>query len=152
MHIRVTMLFILIVLLPACAASRAVINPQAKLELTADQGLNPDAQGRPSPLALKIYELTARTEFDLLDFDDAFYNADARLGAALLSATELMILPNEALQHRIELKPEVKFVAIVGAYRAIDQANWKLIYPVNSHYWRQTHAVRLQANGFELVD
>jgi type VI secretion system protein VasD len=144
-----TILILLIALLSGCAATRAVIKPQATLELTASEGVNPDVQGRPSPLAIKIYQLASRTEFDVLDFDEAFYRSEAPLGDSLLSVSERMLLPNEAARHRVVLDRKARFIAVVAAYRAIDTAKWKLVYPVSSNR-RQTHEVYLQADGIEL--
>lgn len=151
MFSRLAILFLLAVLVSGCAATRAIVNPQARLQLAASEDVNPDVQGRPSPLAIRIYELASRTEFDILDFDNAYYNAEAQLGAVLLSASEHMLLPNQTLKHRVKLSPAAEFIAVIAAYRAIDQATWKLVYPVRSN-WRQTHVVDLQADGVKLVD
>ncbi len=148
---RLTMLLLIVVVLSACTATRAVVNPQAKLVLIATEDVNPDLQGRASPLAIRIYQLASRTEFDTLDFDAAFLNAEAVLGHLLISTSEHIVLPKQALQHRVELEPAAEFVAVVAAYRAIDQANWRLVHPVNSN-WRQSLEIQLRADGLALVE
>lgn len=115
------------------------------------QTLNPDAEGRPSPLSVVVMELSSRTVFDSLDFDAVFGNGEAVLGDDLLSFSEHVILPGQRLEHKVELSRSAKYVAIVGAYRAIDEARWKQVYRVRSNGY-QRQAVRLEADGLWLVE
>lgn len=132
--------------LAACSVTRHVATPYDKLTLTATDDLNPDPRGRAAPLIVKVYELSDRSTFDYIDFDAAFSNAQVVLSDQLLTAKELVVLPKQSVLHRTDLQPETAFIGIVAAYREIDRARWKLIYPVNSN-WFQDHAVRLTADA-----
>lgn len=142
---------LLAIVLSGCAITRNIVAPYAKVEMVGVQTLNPDADGRPSPLSVLVMELSSRTVFDSLDFDAAFTNGETVLGDDLLSFSEHVILPGQRLEHKIELSRSANYVAIVGAYRAIDEARWKQVYRVRSNGY-QRQAVRLDADGLWLVE
>jgi len=149
MPLRVICVLLAMFLLAACAMTRTVATPYDNVTLTASANINPDPRGRPAPLTIRFYELSSRTTFDYIDFDAAFSNAAVVLSDQLLSASEQVVLPQQSVSHRIELNEKTKFIGIVAAYRDIDQAKWKLVYPVNSN-WFQAHTVRLSENELRL--
>lgn len=136
--------------LTACSATRYVTTPAATVTLLAAMNLNPDLQGRASPVEVRIYELSARQVFDSLDFFATWDRPETVLGPQLLSSTSLVIMPREARQLRIELQRDAEYVAIVAAYRDIDRATWRLVYEVNSD-WFQHHRVQLTDRGITPV-
>jgi|SRR5690625_1801593 len=149
MFSRISMLVLVLLILAGCAFNRHIVAPFAKISLVGSSEMNPDAQGRPSPMSLKIYELSSRSAFDNLDFDTAFYNASTVLSDELLSAAEYVVLPEQQLNHRIRLTKNVRFIAIVAAYRHIDNAKWRLVYPVNENGYHH-HEVHLKADAVVL--
>lgn len=151
MFVRLCLLTALLALLCACAATRGLHGAHVDVRLSATAEVNPDIEGRPSPIAVKLYELSRRAEFDSLDFEAAFTRSEALLGDTLLSASEHILLPGQTLERRIELHPATAHVAVVAAYRAIDEAHWKLVYPVNSN-WFQSRKVSLRADGLVRVE
>src|SRR5690625_4278284 len=104
---------LLAIVLSGCAITRNIVAPYAKVEMVGVQTLNPDADGRPSPLSVLVMELSSRTVFDSLDFDAAFTNGETVLGDDLLSFSEHVILPGQRLEHKIELSRSANYVAIV---------------------------------------
>lgn len=134
------------VLLAGCAVNRHVVTPYDYLTFFAGRDLNPDDDGRASPIAVRIYQLTARTTFDNLDFDAAFSNAEVVLSNELISRDELVLQPGGRQSVNMELDSETRFIAIAAAYRHIDRARWKLVLPVNGD-WYYSHDITLSANG-----
>lgn len=124
-----------------CSMTRAVATPYAAIVLMAGTDVNPDAEGRASPLIVRTYELSARAAFDTLDFDRVWGNAAVVLSDQLLSSQEHVLLPGETKAHRIDLQPNAEYVAVVAAYRHIDQARWKLIYRVSPDWFQRHHVV-----------
>lgn len=139
----------LLALLAGCSATRYVATPTEKMTLQATAAVNPDRNGRPSPIEVRIYELASRSAFDALDFDAAWSNAEVVLGDQLLSSSEHVLLPRQAQINRIELSPEAAFIAVVAAYRDINKARWKLVYPVRPN-WFNRHTVILTATAVDL--
>jgi type VI secretion system protein VasD len=133
-------------LLVSCAMTRQVATPHDDITLSASNDVNPDPLGRAAPVIVKIYELSARTTFDYIDFDAAYSNAAVVLSDQLLSSREQVVLPRQSTSLRIELHENTEFIGIVAAYRDIDRAKWKLVYPVNSN-WFQSHHVLLSESA-----
>lgn len=148
---RLALMGFLCLLLAACSANRYVVTPYDKVHLTAAADVNPDVQGAPSPIAVRVYELTSRATFDNLDFDGAFHNAQVLLSDELRSHADYVVQPGQSVMHRIELDERTEYIAVVAAYRGIDGAKWKLVYPLNSN-WYHTHEIRLNANEVVLAE
>lgn len=120
------------------------------LTLAASPDINPDQIGEASPLNVKTYLLSERTTFDNLGFESALDEADVLLSDQLLSTKEYIFLPKESVQYAIKLGKETRFIAIVAAYRNMDQSKWKLVVPVDSED-PEDHAVNLTRNSVVLA-
>ncbi|MGH1470069.1 MAG: type VI secretion system lipoprotein TssJ [Cellvibrionaceae bacterium] len=141
-----TLLITSLIVLMGCTAPNYVWPAYDKITLFANKTVNPDDNNRPSPIQVKIYELAARTTFDNLDFQSLFNNGSTLLSDELISEETFVIQPNETLSHKIELNKTATHVAIVAAYRKIDGARWKHIYPIK-FYGYYKHAIELTSNG-----
>lgn len=124
---------IMLLSLSSCATTSKVWKPYDRLSIYASDNLNPDGNEKPSPIQLKVYELSSRTTFDNQDFAGLFNNGETLLSDELLSSKILIVQPREFLKHQINLQEKTKFIAILAAYRNIDEARWKHIYAVKPH-------------------
>lgn len=128
------LLFLLVFMgLSACSMTAKVWKPYDEITVETSARVNPDTQQRPSPIQVKIYELTSRATFDNLDFDRAFHSANTLLSDQLLSEIEYTIQPGESITHTIDLQAGAAFIAIVASFIDIDNARWKHIYKVKDH-------------------
>ena len=96
-----------------------------KGSMEAVEQVNPDGQGRPSPLVIKIYQLKAGDKFELADFFALFDQPEAALGADLLAVEDVMMTPGEIKPYEGDFDPDTRFIGVVAAYRDINQAEWK---------------------------
>lgn len=147
--IRIIYIFgfsILFLSLSSCATTSKVWKPYDRLSIYASDNLNPDGNKKPSPIQLKVYELSSRTTFDNQDFAGLFNNGQTLLSDELLSSKVLIVQPKEYLEHQINLQEKTKFIAILAAYRNIDEARWKHIYAVKPH-GHYKHDISLSANA-----
>lgn len=149
MAYRLIAVLLLGLLASSCGINRYVDTPTDDLTLVASDGVNPDASGRPSPVVVRVYQLTDRNTFDTLDFEDAFGNAESLLGREFKGAEEFTLRPGESVEHTTELASDASHMAVVAGYRAVDAARWKLVYPVNPN-WYSDHRVTLTDNGLVL--
>ncbi|QIT55815.1 type VI secretion system lipoprotein TssJ [Aquisalimonas sp. 2447] len=138
----------LAVMVSGCAWFGDAFPRYTDVTITASEQANPDDSGRPSPVALKVYELKRRDTFDNLDFDAAFDNADVVLSDELLASAEFMLQPGESVTHRIDLDDDGAYVGVVAAYRQIDDARWRLVNPVEGNWSEQN--VRVGRTGLAL--
>ncbi|MGI9336034.1 MAG: type VI secretion system lipoprotein TssJ [Gammaproteobacteria bacterium] len=96
----------------------------------SSSGLNPSAANRPSPVVVRLYELSSLGALERADFFSLYDDAETVLGADLHGSEELRILPGQTRSVERELDPESKYVAIVAAYRNIENARWRDSYEV----------------------
>jgi type VI secretion system protein VasD len=96
-----------------------------KATLNADKSVNPDINGRPSPIVARIYELKSLSVFNNADFFNLFEQDVALLGDELLMRDELHFQPGETKPFERELQPDTRYLGVIGAYRDIENATWR---------------------------
>lgn len=99
-------------------------------EIIGAADLNPSASGRPSPLPLRLFELSAATAFNKADFLALYQGELQALGAELLAREELVLGPGEVRTMQRVLKPETRFIGVFGAFRSFERAVWRAVAPV----------------------
>ncbi|HKJ94418.1 MAG TPA: type VI secretion system lipoprotein TssJ [Gammaproteobacteria bacterium] len=128
--------------LASCSANRLLLTPYDDLTVRAATDVNPDVAGQPSPIGVRVYELSGRSTFDNLDFQDAYSNGAAQLSDQLLASAKYVLQPGEVRSERLELAEAARYVAIVAAYRDVEDAHWKLVYRIDPD-WYQEHTALL---------
>ncbi len=93
--------------------------------IQAAETLNPDAQGRPSPVVVRTYQLRSASVFETADFFALFDAEQATLGADLISREEKQVKPGERLAYSTELDPAARYVGAIAAFRDIEKAKWR---------------------------
>jgi type VI secretion system protein VasD len=118
----------------ALAQCGAPPKPPAVLTLVmiggADQ--NPDASGKPAPVAVRIFQLTATAKFERADVFALTEHEQQTLGQDDAGSQEFVLSPSETQTKTFELKPGVQAVGVAVLYRDIDQAQWRADAPVAS--------------------
>jgi type VI secretion system protein VasD len=115
-------------LLGACAGAPKRENLGMQVTATAD--VNPDMQGRPSPVILHIMELNSTEQFNRLDYMSLTQPSGSALGAELLSKNRLVLQPGESKELPMELNPMTTDIGLVAGYRDIDNAIWRKVVPI----------------------
>ena len=102
------------------------------ISINSAADLNPDSEGRPSPIVLRIYELSDAKLFKEKDFFDIFDNDKESLAESLVKLNELELNPNESRKLDIRLNSSTKYMGFLAAYRDIDAAKWREIAALTS--------------------
>ncbi|USD67504.1 type VI secretion system lipoprotein TssJ [Vibrio sp. SCSIO 43136] len=113
-----------------CSVANYVVEPYAKLRFETADNINPDMNGRASPVVVRIYELSSRTLFDSHDFFTLFEGEEQVLGANLINSTELEFEPGKNYDFDLTLKPGVRYAGILVAFRDIDAASWREVVEI----------------------
>ena len=95
------------------------------LQISATTDVNPDLQGRPSPIILHVLELNSEEQFNRLDYTSLTQSSGAALGPDLLGKTRFVLSPGDSRQLPLELNPQTTFIGLVAGYRDIDNATWR---------------------------
>ena len=119
------------VALAACAG--APPKPaKAHLSISASAAVNPDAEGRPSPVVVRVYQLKDDAAFGAADFFAIFDKEEATLATSLLTREEFVLAPGDARTVDLQVSPEAKFLGVAAAFRDIRNAAWREVKPAPS--------------------
>ncbi|MDE8602963.1 type VI secretion system lipoprotein TssJ [Marinomonas sp. RSW2] len=91
-------------------------------KIKASEDLNPDIQGRPSPIEIRLYQLNSLTEFHQADFFDLF--TEKPLASSLLDTRIFIVKPSEEVFVDTDLDINTQFIGVVAGYRDLDNAIW----------------------------
>jgi type VI secretion system protein VasD len=112
-------------------AYRAVFFKQVKVldvDLTARAALNPDDAGRPTSVAVRVYQLKDRKMFDAASYDDLLKNDRTVLAQDLQANMSATVRPGASSSLSQPMQRETKYVAVVALYRAPGSAeDWKRV-------------------------
>lgn len=124
-RISVAVAAVFVVLLGACASSGPPDLAPIDGVIASAPGLNPDVNGRPSPVALRIYQLRAPGAFGSADFFSLYRSASSVLANDLLSTDELLIQPDQSVPYAVEVDPAARYIGVVAAFRDVGNAQWR---------------------------
>ena len=106
--------------------------PELTLVMTGSADQNPDHSGKPSPVAVRIYQLTATAKFERADVFALTEHEQQTLGQDSVSSQEFVLSPGESQTKTFELKQGVQAIGVVVLYRDIDNAQWRATAPAAS--------------------
>ncbi|EGR3412849.1 type VI secretion system lipoprotein TssJ [Vibrio parahaemolyticus] len=124
------LLFIFLVLM-GCSAANLVVDPYADLEITANHNINPDSNGRPSPVVVYVFELTSNTLFEIQDFFSIYEEHEKVLGPDLVNKYEISLTPGQKEIYQASMSPKTEYLGIVAAFRDIENSNWRQVIKVD---------------------
>ena len=116
---------------PFAVAQPAPAGGVTTVELTVVGGpaLNPNAQGRPSPVVVRIFDLAATGAFEAAKFETLFEHSDS-LKRDLLAQEEFVLRPGDIQERNRDLKANVYALGVAAAFRDMDHAVWQLTVPL----------------------
>jgi type VI secretion system protein VasD len=113
--------------LTIAAAPNASVKAPMTISTSAD--VNPDANGRPSPVVVRIYQLKTDAAFTAAEFFALFDDDKKALGPELISRDEFVLGPAEKRTIDVTVASETRFVGAVAAFRDIRNAQWRVLVP-----------------------
>lgn len=117
-----------------CASTRPPPSPPTMQRLTVRVAtdVNPDARGRPSPIVVRAFLLSAVDAFGVADFFGLVDREREAIGGDLLGVAEAILGPGEARVLQFERSPRARFVGVIAGYRDIERAVWRGFAPLPS--------------------
>lgn len=116
----------------------------AEVKIKAAPTLNPDLNGRPSPVVVRFYQLLSADMFQNADFFQLFEQEQAALGPTSAAKEEHVVEPGQIVTVAIGVKDDVKSLGVVVAYRNYEKATWRAVVPIQQD---RTNVINLQALG-----
>lgn len=93
--------------------------------------VNPNANQRPSPLLLRVYELKAVAAFNGADFMSLYQRDQAELGSDFVAREEFVLAPGETKTFVKTLSADTQFLGVVAAFRDLDRSRWRSVIAVD---------------------
>ncbi len=95
------------------------------LKLTASDQLNPDLNGRPSPIVVRLFELKHPVAFENADFFSLYERAKESLAPDMVATEELELRPGEIIELKLSLEEGSRYVGVLAAYRDLPDTKWR---------------------------
>ena len=102
---------------------------KASMSIAASKEVNPDANGRPSPVVVRVYQLRNDAAFNGAEFFALYDDEKKALGPEFITRDEFQLAPAESRTLDVTLAPDTRFVGAVAAFRDIRNAEWRAIVP-----------------------
>ncbi len=129
-----------------------ILSEKTKLDLTITMAadLNPDQNGRPSPVVVRIYSLKSPSIFENTDYVSLYYNDKQVLSADFSGMEEHDFRPSQVFKAQLEFDEQASFVGFLVAFQDIEQSRWRMVLPLERKQHNDIH-LKLTRNSIVLV-
>jgi type VI secretion system protein VasD len=114
-------------LLAGCSSTARQVPIPYAIALTADPKVNPDSNGRPSPIQITLYELKSPGTFESRDYFSLQADARAALDKDLLNTDQVILKPGQTQVVQRPGNAEARVIGIVAGYRDLERSQWRLV-------------------------
>lgn len=140
--IRLLFLMAFLTALSACGG------PSLTMNMAGLSNVNPDQNGRPSPVLLKMYELSGDLLFKNAELLPLFQDPINTLGAELVSFDEFTLVPGEAKTLVYLPSLRTTHIGVAASFRRQEQGDWKAIKAIDPE---DKSIMALELNGASLI-
>lgn len=127
--------------------------PHANITLQSARYLNPDINGRASPVVITFYQLKNDYTFKQADSTSLMANSAQILGNDLIDKNTIEVRPNSTQTIKQDLDPAAQYLGIVAAYRNSTTESWHKVLKLDTkHGKRADITISLQSQGFTIIN
>jgi type VI secretion system protein VasD len=120
---------VLAVLACGCASGPPKPTP-VKAALVTAADVNPDIEGHPAPIVVRLYELKEEGAFNNSDYFKLLDREQEALGASLAGREEYEAQPGESRSWELKVPGEARFLGVTAGFRDLPNSRWKALLPV----------------------
>lgn len=126
----------LCVFLTACS-STSENNVDFRYLISAASDINPDIEGQPSSVIVRVYQLTNKINFENANYNELFESEHNALGTEFITLNEYFIDPNSKKDIDLKISENAKYIGVVVGYRSVDMVTWRTVMAVpEGSFWR----------------
>lgn len=100
-----------------------------QVRVVAASDVNPNRNGRPSPVFLRVFELRDSSKFMNAQFDDVTLHADTTLAGTLIGREERIVAPGSTVMLALKIDPQTRLLGIVAEYSDLANSRWRATSP-----------------------
>ena len=102
----------------------------ANISVVSSDNVNPDLNGRPSPILFRLYELKSNSAFVNADFFALYDAGTGELATDYVSHKDWLLQPGESIEISNKLSDQTRYLGVMAAYRDINNAVWRHVIEV----------------------
>lgn len=121
------------------------------LSIRGSEQLNPDLNGRPSPIVLRLIELKHPVAFESADFFSLYQRPKEALAPDMVTLEEFELRPGEHREMKLSVQEGSRYVGVLAAYRDLPESNWRVVIPLQEQA-RNSSELVLDAQGIKALD
>ena len=110
---------------PSASASFSI-----EATLVGGPNLNPNLEGRASPVVVRVFELKQTAAFRAANFSALFERSKEALGDGLVAQQEFILRPGEIRHYDRTGDPQPAALGLAAAFRTLDKDTWRVIVPI----------------------
>ena len=122
---------VLLAFAQGCGKPAVVVEPPrpvtVAIDVKASASVNPDAEGRPSPIMVRVYQLADGAPLAKANLSELWADDAKVLAASLVSRQEFELAPGGSAQGSMTLEPATRQVAVAAAFRDFRGATWRVM-------------------------
>ncbi|WDE02880.1 type VI secretion system lipoprotein TssJ [Thalassomonas viridans] len=99
-------------------------------EIQAVKNINPNFSGDPSPVLLRVFQLTNDVNFAKSGFTDLLATDLVGLGNELIKSNDYLVQPGSTESIKIDIAKETKYFGLVSGFMDIENASWRQLVAV----------------------
>ncbi|MCL2163308.1 MAG: type VI secretion system lipoprotein TssJ [Oscillospiraceae bacterium] len=105
-----------------------------EVTLAAEERVNLATGGRPSPIVVRLFELSHSTQFLSADYFALMGQDGVPLGGEMLTSEEHIMLPGEVKMVRKRAALKTRFLGVIAGYRDLASSTWRAVVPIPEPY------------------
>lgn len=119
---------------PACTSTPAPEAPKpcdvqiVTLDIFAADNINPNENGNPRPVVVRLYQLKGDVRLLNANYDDVLLKDKEALEDDILKRDEVTVFPNDLVEVKFERNKEAAFLAGVALFHGPKGQSWKTFY------------------------
>lgn len=121
------------------------------LSLQGSDRLNPDLNGRPSPVVIRLLELKHPVAFENADFFSLYQRPKEALSPDMVIQEELELRPGEQRDLKLFVQDGSRYVGVLAAYRDLPESSWRFVIPLQPKVQNRIE-LRLDERGIQSID
>ncbi|HEY6642860.1 type VI secretion system lipoprotein TssJ [Povalibacter sp.] len=99
----------------------------AKAQIAASADVNPNQDGRASPVHVRIFQLKEDGAFMGSDFWALVDKEQETLAASLVQRLEFDLSPGESREFELKVDPDARVLAVMAEYADYRNAQWRVV-------------------------
>jgi len=140
---KISFILLVATILNACSATQeSTVDFTYIIKASAD--INPSIVNLPSPVVLRVYQLSSKINFEHSSYETLFNSDLNTLGAEYIMVSEYLIHPGTNKQEILKFSKSAKYIGVAAGYRSIELVNWRTIIPTPTNKFWESSGIAIQ--------